>query len=160
MTISYVPAHEDDAAVIASLRQRIWDTTYRGIYPDEVIDHFDFPWHTERNLQWIRSRDFHVYLIKDDDRIVGYLIFQHQVVVHLQSLYLLPEFQHRGIGAMAFHLLRDYCTLRRIDSFTCFCQPQNSSAAAFYAQMGGIVIASDTGHENPQEDQITYRFSC
>lgn len=159
MTISFVPAHGEDAGAIASLRQRIWDTTYRGIYPDEVIDHFDFPWHTECSLQWIRSRDFHVFLIKDDDRAIGYFIFRHRKAVHLQSLYLLPDYQRRGIGTMAFSMLKNYCA-NKVSTFTCYCNPQNRNAIAFYRQMGGVVVASDTGHENPQEDQITYRFSC
>ena len=33
-------ATEDDAQVIIELRKQIWATTYRGFYPDSMIDDF------------------------------------------------------------------------------------------------------------------------
>ena len=51
MNIDFVPAKTGDAAAISALRQRIWDTTYRGIYPDAVIDGFNYGWHQQRDLE-------------------------------------------------------------------------------------------------------------
>lgn len=41
---------EDDAKTIIELRKRIWATTYRGLYPDSMIDDFDYAWHLEKEL--------------------------------------------------------------------------------------------------------------
>ena len=41
----FVEATAADALTIIGLRCRIWDTTYRGIYPDSMIDDFDWAWH-------------------------------------------------------------------------------------------------------------------
>ena len=46
----FIEAAEADALTIIALRRRIWDTTYRGIYPDSMIDDFDWDWHKEREL--------------------------------------------------------------------------------------------------------------
>ena len=51
--IVFVPAKASDAATISTLRQRIWDTTYRGVYPDAVIDDFDYDWHQQCDLKKI-----------------------------------------------------------------------------------------------------------
>ena len=37
----FVEATEEDVPSIIGLRQRIWSTTYRGIYPDSMIDEFE-----------------------------------------------------------------------------------------------------------------------
>ena len=41
----FVEATEEDVPSIIGLRQRIWSTTYRGIYPDSMIDEFDWDRH-------------------------------------------------------------------------------------------------------------------
>ena len=37
----FVEATEEDVPSIIGLRQRIWSTKYRGIYPDSMTDEFD-----------------------------------------------------------------------------------------------------------------------
>ena len=46
----FIEASEEDVPSIIALRQRIWGTTYRGIYPDSMIDNFDWDWHREMEL--------------------------------------------------------------------------------------------------------------
>ena len=160
MDIDFVPAKTSDAAAISALRQRIWDTTYRGIYPDAVIDDFDYDWHQQRDLKKISDPSFTVYLIRHGDENVGYFIFRHaDSGVRLNSLYVLREYQHKGIGKQAFSILREYCTASGIDRFVCDCSPHNENAMQFYQRMGGAVIQTDTGHENRQEDGVLFEFS-
>ena len=157
--VEFVPAKASDAAVISALRQRIWDTTYRGVYPDAVIDDFDYDRHRHRDLQKIADPSFTVYLIQYGDEHIGYFIFQDtDAGVWLHSLYVLRAYQHRGIGKQAFAILKDYCREREIDRFACNCSPHNENAMRFYRRMGGVVEKTDTGHENKQEDGVTFVF--
>ena len=159
MNIDFVPAKTSDAAAVSTLRHRIWDTTYRGVYPDAVIDDFNYDWHQQRDLQKITDPSFTVYLIKYGDEDIGYFIFQHAgSAVWLSSLYVLQEYQHRGIGKRAFSILRDYCREKGISRFSCHCSPHNENAMRFYRRMGGVVIETDTGHENKQEDGVIFEF--
>ena len=77
MNIGFVPAKANDAAAVSALRQRIWDTTYRGIYPDAVIDDFNYDWHQQRDLKKISDPSFTVYLIRYGNENIGYFVFQH-----------------------------------------------------------------------------------
>ena len=159
MNIDFVPAKAVDAAAISALRQRIWNTTYRGIYPDAVIDDFDFDWHRQRDLEKISDPSFTVYLIRYGDEDIGYFIFRHtDSGVWLHSLYVLQEYQHRGIGKQAFSILKDYCRENGISRFSCNCSPHNENAMRFYQRMGGVVVKTDTGHENRQEDSVIFEF--
>ena len=89
MNIYFVPAKAVDAAAISALRQRIWNTTYRDIYPDAVIDDFDFDWHQQRDLKKISDPSFTIYLIRYGSEDIGYFIFRHDGSgVWLHSLYL------------------------------------------------------------------------
>ena len=160
MNVEFIPAKASDAAAISTLRQRIWDTTYRGIYPDAVIDVFDYDWHQQRDLKKISNPSFTVYLIKYDDEDIGYFIFQHAGSgIWLRSLYVLREYQHKGIGKQAFAILKDYCQEKGINRFACDCSPHNENAMQFYQRMGGVVTKTDTGHENKQEDGVIFEFN-
>lgn len=160
MNIDFVPAKTNDAATISTLRRRIWDTTYRGIYPDAAIDDFNYEWHQQRDLKKISDPSFTVYLIKCGDEDIGYFIFQHTGSrVWLHSLYVLRAYQHRGIGKRAFAILKDYCREKGINRFACDCSPHNENAMRFYQRMGGVVTKTDTGHENKQEDGVIFEFN-
>lgn len=47
----FVEAAKEDVPEIIALRHQIWGTTYRGIYPDDMIDNFDWAWHQEKELR-------------------------------------------------------------------------------------------------------------
>ena len=160
LNIDFVPAKASDAATISTLRQRIWDTTYRGVYPDAVIDDFDYDWHQQCDLKKISDPSFTVYLIKYREEDVGYFIFQDAgACVWLHSLYVLRKYQHRGIGKLAFSIIKDYCIEKEISRFVCNCSLHNENAMRFYQCMGGVVTKTDTGHENKQEDGVIFEFN-
>ena len=159
MNVEFVPAKASNAAAISTLRQRIWDTTYRGIYPDAVIDDFDYDWHLQHDLKKISDPSFMAYLIKYGEENIGYFIFQHvDSRIWLHSLYVLQDYQHKGIGKQALSVLNDCCREKGIRRFSCNCNPYNENAMRFYQRMGGVVTKTDTGHENRQEDQVKFEF--
>ena len=151
-------ATEDDAQVIIELRKRIWVTTYRGFYPDSMIDDFDYAWHLKKELRRIRSPEYRVYRIVKDDQNIGYLSLRKTDMVSLQSLYLLKEYQHQGIGRTAFDFVKQYCREKGVDSFTCHCLPENWNARKFYEKMGGKVIGEDMDNEESWMNSVIYRF--
>lgn len=151
-------ATEDDAQTIIELRKQIWGTTYRGFYPDSMIDDFDYGWYLEKELRRIRSPEYRVYRIVKDDQNIGYLSLRKTDVVSLQSLYLLKEYQHQGIGRTAFDFVKQYCREKGVDSFTCHCLPENWNARKFYEKMGGKVIGEDMDNEESWMNSVIYQF--
>lgn len=151
-------ATEDDAKTIIELRQQIWATTYRGFYPDSMIDNFDYAWHQEKELQRISHPEYRVYRIVKDDRNIGYLSTRKTDAVMLQSLYVLEEYQHQGIGRTAFEFVKQHCRENGADSFVCHCLPENWNARKFYEKMGGKVIDEDMDNEESWMNSVIYRF--
>lgn len=45
MKAEFIPIPESEVSALGVLRQKAWASTYRGIYPDELIDQFDDDWH-------------------------------------------------------------------------------------------------------------------
>ena len=156
--VRFEQATEDDAKTIIELRKRVWATTYRGLCPDSMIDEFDYAWHLEKELQRIRHPQYRVYRIVKDDCNIGYLSTRKTDVVMLQSLYVLEEYQHQGIGRLAFDFVKQYCKENEADSFVCHCLPENWNARKFYDKMGGKVIGEDMDNEESWMNSVIYRF--
>ena len=157
--VMFTAATDADAATIVGLRHRIWGTTYRGIYPDQMLDDFAWGWHREQELRRLHDPKYAVYLIQKERQNIGYLTMHRSDVVTLQSLYIVSEWQQQGIGRCAFGLVAAYCREHGVSSFVCHCVPQNHNARKFYEHMGGVVIGEDLNNEESWQDSILYRFT-
>ncbi len=160
------PGMPGDGALIAQTRQKCWATTYRGIFPDEAIDSFDYAWHTERDEARLARGDFHYILMMDGPECVGYCSYgllpegrwrNHRF--QLQSLYLLEEYRGRGIGTQMMEQVFRACRAAGYDRLFWECSPHNLRAIRFYERMGAIMTQVDLGHENRQEDACYFEFN-
>ena len=159
-------ASREDTMEIIKLRRKVWDATYRGIYPDEMIDAFDYEWHLQAEQRRLANPDFHCFLVKDGNEAVGYFSYGKvasdywkNYSFRLHSLYLLPEYQNRGIGKRIFQQAVHYCRELGYDKMCLDCHPDNHRALAFYLHMGGTIVQEDVGHENRQENGVTIGYS-
>ena len=55
MSVEFRRASPEDARLLAETRRRAWDTTYRGIYPDAMIDEYDWNLIMALNAAMVRS---------------------------------------------------------------------------------------------------------
>lgn len=156
--VAWIPVKESEVDQLGKLRQKAWSATYRGIYPDEMIDQFDYAWHKERDLQRIRSLQYENYFIQLNGNHIGYLTLKNDESLILYSLYLLPEAQGRGIGKQSFAFVSQYCANHGIQGFCCHCQPDNTNAMGFYQHMGGRMIARDEGNAERWQDTVVFSF--
>ncbi len=151
-----------DAALTAKLKLAAWETTYRGIYPDELIDGWDMEERTRREAEKFASPGMEGFIIESgaapNGTPCGFLFIRDDGELYIPALYLLREYRGRGIGGAAFRLIRDICRERGHKSFTCHCNAHNLPALAFYARMGGTELSRSVGHENKRDDQISLKF--
>ena len=154
-----------DAELLAETRRSAWDATYRGIYPDAWIDEYDLAEQTQRERARLEQTDYMAYLVMDGGQCAGY--FSYGAASHggykdfsfcLNSLYLLPPYQHMGLRRRIFAQVRQAARERKLDSFFCGCNVHNLPARRFYEKMGGVVGEIDDGHENLAEDQMYFEF--
>ena len=73
--IYFKKATYDDLPTLASTRQKVWATTYRGIYPDAMIDNFDTKWHIARDKRRMEDPKQEFFLVMDDENCVGYFYY-------------------------------------------------------------------------------------
>ena len=81
-------AEQKDAPILAATRQKVWDATYRGIYPDEMIEQYDLAFFTAKDYERISNPENKIWLAMDAELCVGYLVVGqmeaglHQGAVH------------------------------------------------------------------------------
>ncbi len=160
-------AEVSDAALLAATRQKAWDATYRGIYPDSMIDDFDYVWHIRREEKNLQNPHIHTYLIFSEGECGGYVTWMEREKplwrdyhFRLYSLYLLPNLQGRGLGRRIFRGVQQQCRELGYGKLYVSCQPQNTPAMGFYSHMGGRIVAEDTGNEEKFMDTVELEFDC
>ena len=158
MAVSFVPARPEDTRALSELRCRVWLTTYRGIYPDDMLDNFDYAFHDERNRAWIASERHEVRFITLEGENIGYLILVKGDPMHVQSLYLLEAYRGRGYGREAMAFIREACRRHGASSFFLTCHPRNRRALGFYAKMGGVITGRDEGNDHEYENSVRLDF--
>jgi len=152
-----------DASVLARLRRDTRNETFRGIYPDEVMAHFDLE-ASERMLANLICEDGEeTYLIECGGTPAGYFGYGKPTydmlppgAVCLTMLYVLRAFQRCGIGRLVFEHMRDICRAAGKDRFYNGCNLHNENAVRFYRAMGGRVIGWCTADGNKIKDQIMF----
>ena len=157
--VEFFPASPSDALTIVKTRQKAWASTYRGIYPDDAIDRFDYEWHLKAEQQRLKNPNFHCFMVMDEAMCVGYYSYgtmRDQFWLH--SLYLMPNYQGCGLGRRIFEIVKHACLDAGYHTMYLDCHPANHRALGFYLHMGGKVIMMDSGHENHQEDGCTIEY--
>ena len=127
-----------DLPAIRALLVATWHDTYDAIHGAERVTEITDEWHSIPALEARLSRPRSEFLVADDGKRIGGMAFASLggdgATVELQQLYVLPEFQGRGIGGLL---------LDEIES--CFpeasrvrleVEEKNLKAIAFYVAQG------------------------
>ena len=61
MMVTFRLAGSEDAKKLAEIRCKSWKSAYRGIYPDEMLDCFDFAGHEKRFRKQIQDAQTAVF---------------------------------------------------------------------------------------------------
>lgn len=95
------PVDEADLPKVRDLAERIWRSSYAGLLsPGQIEYMLDWMYSLERlRRDWTSGVVFHWPIV--DQIPVGYMATQtdpHAAVLHLHKLYVLPQFQGKGLG--------------------------------------------------------------
>ena len=163
MNYSFRIAEHSDCSKIANLKKIVWNTTYRGIYKDELLDNFDIEKQTEKFEKMVDS-ETNLYVVECNDDIIGYFSFgkpfhpYKNYEIEFGLLYLLKEYQGRGIGTSVFKFVRDEIRKMGVDKFYLCCNKYNYNAQKFYEKMGGIIVHIDSDDTEKDRVQIYYEY--
>ncbi|HWP22323.1 MAG TPA: GNAT family N-acetyltransferase [Candidatus Cryosericum sp.] len=162
-TVTFRRVLPEEVPALVRLRLATREETYRGIYPDEWIDGFDFAASEARFRDMTADPDQNVFFIKVNGETAGYLCYgreQEETMpkdsVCINMLYVLSAFQRRGIGALALEQVRKYCRSIGRKRFYNGCNLYNVKAIRFYQKNGGHVISWSTVSGNKAKDQVVF----
>lgn len=158
-------AEEADCEVLARVKKEIWESTYRGIYPEEKFALYDYEKNTDYFLSIVRNEEIDLYVVLVEDQIVGYMSFGkpfrpfRDYEQDIGLFYLKKECQRNGIGKDLFTLAYQTMKYRGYKKFFISCNKYNVSAQKFYEKMGGILIDVDEDNaEDRSLPQVKYHY--
>ena len=119
MDITIIEANENMCNELAQVKKQVWNTTYRGLYPDYMIDEFEFVKHESKFKNYIDSTHMKLYVAMIDKKIIGYTAIGTSLHhpdsnnMEILLLYLLKEFQGMRIGKKIFNFAKQKNTRKR-----------------------------------------------
>jgi GNAT superfamily N-acetyltransferase len=144
------PARPEDARAIARVHVAVWQTAYRGILPDDVLDEMsvDESEANWRDILTAHARTHPVLAVEEFGLgIVGFgnggPLRGNAVPPYtgeFKTLYLLPAFQRRGIGRRLFGRLAAGLVERGHGAALAWVLAE-SPARGFFEAMGGALAA-------------------
>ena len=148
-TITYRKAVLEDCLELSILKGQVWNTTYKGIYPDEKLSGYDIAKNESIFQNIVCNPDIELFVALDNQKIVGlmtcgkpyrpFMDFQQEIGL----LYILKEYQRKGIGKTFFEIARNQMKANRYTKFFLSVNSKNFDAQKFYEAMGGVTIYQD-----------------
>jgi ribosomal protein S18 acetylase RimI-like enzyme len=97
-------AMETDLPAIRRLLVETWHATYDAVYGVERVTEITDDWHSIPALRQRLERPWSEFIVADDGTTIGGMAYaesdEERKTVTLRQLYVLPQFQGRGIGGM------------------------------------------------------------
>ena len=147
--IVYRKATIEDCYSIAELKGIVWNTTYKGIYPDERLMNYDVNKNEQIMRNIVDNPDIEIYVATTDDKIVGFMTCgkPYKPFMHYEQevglLYILREYQKQGIGKCFFEIARKQVKETGCNEFVVAVNSQNTNAIQFYMAMGGEIVLAE-----------------
>ena len=157
-------ATKKDCDELSKLKQQVWNETYRGIYDDEKIDNYDYEKHSQKFLNIINEPNINLYVVLDNDRIVGYMDYGIPYVPYKEYkqeiglLYLLKDYQRKGIGKELFNIATKKIKENGYNEFFVYCNKYNTNAQEFYKKMGGVIDNIEEDNTDKSIPQVVFIY--
>lgn len=138
-----------------------WKTTYRGILPDDFLEGLGY---RGREAIWANLDPERVLVAESaDDAIVGFSAFGRErsedrvYQGEVYSIYLLEEWQGRGIGVQLMRLSARALHAQGHRGLLVWVLAANRNARRFYEKLGGKVLRSQPlTIEGSDHEEVAY----
>ena len=136
----------DDAPAIARVHVASWQSTYRGMLPDEFLASLSEAGYAERWKRVIDEGTSNVYVAEDRGEIVGFASGGREragetaYTGELYAIYVIDAAQRRGFGR---ELVRATVAGLRglgLDDMIIWVLSDNQPARSFYERIGGVYV--------------------
>lgn len=145
-------ARLEDAVDLAKVQIDTWRTTYQGIIPDDYLAKMSYE---EREQRWAahfattQDSYFTFVALDDSEKIVGFIrggTYRESDPTYdgeLHAIYILKEYQGKGIGHQLTQTLIKRLLEVGIQSMILWVFAENQAARRFYEALGGQYVKSN-----------------
>jgi ribosomal protein S18 acetylase RimI-like enzyme len=151
-----------DSRTIAEIHVASWRYAYVGQIPDEVLSNLSVP---DREIGWRKSLSsdrLHALVYEDGGKVTGFISFGPTLKLgdgserrgEVYTLYLLPDYQHRGIGRALWRAAIEKLRANGYSHVSVGVLEINSLARRFYERCGCAI------HGAPEETIIEGKTLC
>jgi GNAT superfamily N-acetyltransferase len=144
------PATLEDVMGLAKVHVDTWKATYRGIVADSFLDGLSYErsakgW--ERSLSDPGSRQRIFVAVDDRGSVIGFASggtnrdTDTPYKAELWAIYILPEGQGKGTGALLMRRFAEAMVADGLDSLAVWVLADNERGRRFYEAMGGVLAA-------------------
>lgn len=134
-----IKAEQKDISVIQDLAKRSWSFAYADILEQDQIDYMlDLMYSEETLNQHFENTNYHYYLIKENDKYLGFIGFEfHQELgtTKLHRIYFLKEAQGKGLGKKSLEFVINEAKNVN-DKRVILTVNKNNKAQNFYSSQG------------------------
>lgn len=140
----------EDSNSIANLILRGWQTAYKGLIDQELLDDMK---EDEMSKGWKKNifsqnESNNIYVYEEENRILGVIRFGkvddkndrcHNAEIYV--LYVEPELKRNGIGSKLFNYAKAYFIEHNTTDLIIWCLKENEPSIEFYKKMGGKIVS-------------------
>ena len=145
---NYREATAADTPAVARIHVRSTRESFSGIMPQSFLDNMSVETRAKAFAERFSMADYKMYVAEGEQSgIVGFADFGEPrdnidgYEAELYAIYLLPEFQGRGIGAVLFRRVVEDLVKRGVSTLYLLALGE-SPYRSFYEKVGGRVIGS------------------
>ena len=131
-----------DAAAIARVHVVSWQTAYRGIMPQELLDGLSIAKRTEEWTPRLGTPDRNNWVLEVDGVVQGWASIGPSRDSHLKNaielygIYLAPEFWSKGLGQLLYNKAEEAMSLSGSIEACLWVLEKNLRARRFYERTG------------------------
>jgi ribosomal protein S18 acetylase RimI-like enzyme len=140
------PATLEDATAIARVHVASWQSTYRGMLPDEFLASLSETGYAERWKRVIGDGSSKVYVAEDGGEVVGFASGGREragetgYTGELYAIYVIDAAQRRGFGRELVRATVAGLRELGLDDMIIWVLRDNQPARSFYERLGGVYI--------------------
>lgn len=156
----------EDAEAIARVHTLSWQTSYKGIMPQDFLDSLSIEKRTERRREILTTGRMIALVAERENQIIGFCDAGEAreendgAQSELYAIYLLEEHKGQGAGTLLFEEATRRLKARGFKDMVLWALDANDRAGKFYEKMGGKLHTRKTmdigGRELPK---VSYYFT-
>lgn len=142
---------EEDIPSVVDIKITGWQTAYKGMIDDTVLNSFDREKEIEKRKKDYNDNGFIV--AESNSEIVGFCRYidsnkftpdMDNVDCELMALYVKPSLKYNGIGTKLFEYVTEDLKKKNKTTMILWCLKDNEPSKKFYTKMGGMLVGERT----------------